>query len=410
MLQIPSSDTWFQRYRPIVVSSILVLLLIIGSWLAWQALAKPSTSPIRLATVNTGDVVDKIVGYGRLKPRSNTSIIAQSSGRISAIHYYPGANIARGTILFEMHNPELERKKQEAELELLKAKATYESATAKLQREALSLTNDIDMAQSDIRFSEKEMNTLTKLYNQQLLSELDYLRAQTRLEQSRLTLNLAKRSQASFLQSQVAEKKAIQYNLQAAEQALALVHYDIEQLNITAEQSGVLRDVSENVAIGKPITKGEVLAVLTDPNSLYAEFSVAATEANRINIGDTVSIDIRGQQVAGKVLRIHPLVEANQVRVEATIEQALPSNARENLDISANIIVAKAHNSIRVQPPSHVNRSDSTYMILVKNGDKTELRTVHIGVLAKDNMEVISGLSIGDKILLEAPENTIQTN
>lgn len=402
-LQIPVKASLSKRVRWPVFAVLLLLFLLWVMLYSWQKLTQSSEQRINLSTVDIGDVVAVVSAQGRLLPRQNYSVMAEVDGVLQTVQLYPGTEVQPGDILLTMRNPLLEREREGAELAVLEARAAREAAQAKLERESIALENEVAMLEAEIRFGEQEMETLQTLLEQQILARLDYLRAQTKLEQSRLKHNLSTRNVLAFQRARQADERAYRYRLQEAEKQLSMVEQDIRQLQIRADTSGLLNELTEHIEVGKPIRRGDIVAQITDPSTLYADLLIAASDANKVTPGQQVQVQMRQHKLLGQVIRVHPSIQHNQVRVEVLLPKELPDVARANLDISAGIIIASSEQVTRVRPTLTTRDGYRTMQLFVLNGEGFVRRQVQIGILARDFMEVIQGLQPGEEILLDPP-------
>jgi multidrug resistance efflux pump len=407
MLEIPAKQSLHWRYAKVIFTAIGTAVLCFAVLHSWQLLTANSTNKINIATADTGDVVAIVSAQGKLLPRQSHSVMAQVDGVILQLAMYPGAEIKPGDVLLTMRNPLLERDREQAELEVLAAKAAQEAALARLERENIALENEVAIQAAEIRYGEQELGTMQTLLDQQILARLEYLRAQTKLEQARLRHNLSLRNIEAFQRARQADERSFQYQLQQAEKKLAMVAQDIQHLQIKADSAGLLNELAEQIEVGKPVRRGDIVAQVNDPTTLYADLLIAATEASRVRPGQQVQVQIRDQQVLGEVLRVHPSVQHGQIRVEVLLPAVLPALARANLDISASIVTASAQQVVRVLSPLGVAYSQSTVALFVQTEDGFTRQQVQVGVLGQEYMEVISGLQPGQQILLDAPKQLL---
>lgn len=403
MLDIPERESWTKR---LIMPAILICGALVLLWLgliSWKVLSSSSEININIAEVSSGNVQATVSGYGRLLPRQSSSLISEVDGTITSIERYPGTAVEPGDAIFTLRNPMLERERERAELAVLEAMAARESALAALQREAIALENDIEIVQSELRFAERELETMEVLMAQRIMARLDYLRAETSLEQARLRLSLNTRNLEAFKRSREADQRAYDYRLEGARKQLAIVEYDIEQLIVRADRAGLLNELGDGIEAGSPIQRGQVVAQITDPNTLYADLLISASDAPHVQNGQVVLVSIRGEQIPGEVLRIHPSAQNNQVRLEVVFAQELPVSSRANLDVTARIITEQTDDTIRVAPPLYLTKGHTMAEFFVQDGDSFQRREVTLGVLSRDYVEVVSGLQPGEQILLDMP-------
>lgn len=404
-LQIPVATSGWRRWRFIIFSlATALVLLTLMSW-SWQQLQKQNPD-LALATVEQGEVMAAVSGYGSLLPRQNRSLIAEVDGTVTELLLFPGSQVQQGSAIIQLRNPQLERERERAALALLEAQAAKESLQATQQREAIALENEIAIVRSDIALAEQEMQTLKVLLEQQILARLEYLRADTKLSQVRMRLAVALRNQTALAQAQAADIRAADYRLQQAAKMLAIAEYDIAQLTIRADRDGLLTVLTEGIDVGKPLRKGDLVAQITDPRSLYADIRVPANEAARLQQGQAASVTVRGQTITAEVLRIYPTAEQNQVRVELQLLGTQPDHLRPNMDVAALITTERRNLVTRVKTPLYITNAGQQ-AVFIARGEQFVRREVDIGVIGRDFIEVRTGLNQGEQILLDVPASLL---
>jgi multidrug resistance efflux pump len=363
------------------------------------------THKIEYTTVDKGAVQQRISVFGRLKPRVSSSLVAQVDGHISQLNVLPGSLLNVDTVVLTLSNPQLLREYDIAKLNWQKEQAMHVSALAKLQREATQLANDVAMAESELKFAEQEIATLSVLHKEQLLSELDFLRAKTRLDQVRLKLDLTKRSEKAFLTALEFEEKALTLSLESEKQLLALTHSDVENLEIKTTQSGILTELLDAIEIGQAVSKGTVLAKLSDKNSLFAELLAPASAADDIKVGMPVEVEIKGISYSAQIVRVYPNVEANQIKLEAAFLQHVPATAISNLSIAANVLVANKENILRITKPLYLDPRQVTQTVYIYNDGEILPKEITVGLQGGQFIEILAGLHEGELVLSTLPEN-----
>lgn len=404
-LHIPKKASLWQRSRFFLLLAGVGLILLAAVIFSWQQLVFGAQQPINIGVADNGIVTEQISGQGRLLPRYSNSVMAEVDGVIQAIHLYPGSETSQGSVILSMRNPLLHRDKERAELAVLEASAALEAATARFEREKIMLENDVAILEAEIRFAEQELSTLQALLDQQIIARLDYLRAQTKLEQSRLKFTLSQRNLIAFEQARQADERAYQYRLQEAQKQFEMVMYDINQLQVRADSQGLLNEFSEQIEIGKPVRRGDIIAQITDPETLYADIAIAANEVSKVQLGQTVKIKVRQHIVEGQVIRVHPSVQHNQIRIEVELLGAAPEIARPNLDVSADITLIEVQDVIRAPTVFGLRSGVTEYDLFVRRGDAFYKRKVKIGAVSREFMEITQGLNIGEQFLIDPPKH-----
>lgn len=400
MLEVPETESKARKIAVIIGAVALVSIVMWAVTASLDTLANAAPQSNIVATVEQGDVTQTVGAYGRLQARHSSSLIAEVDGVIAAIEQFPGTAVAPGDTIIVLENSQLQRDLEQAQLSVLEAKANLELVEAALEEQRIILLNELEMITTEIALSQKELDTKKFLSEQGLVTQLDFLRSETDLKKSKLSHSLLQRRLKALERTEVAERNMALYKLQEAEKRLELVTQDLAHLHVTAKRSGLLNNLQDDVKIGNPVTRGQVLAQVTDPTQLYAELLMSANDSQLVTSGQEVLITIRDETVTGSVLRIFPTAENNQVRLDVKLPAQLPPVARANLDVSAKIIVAQLQNVITVTTPNERLMQGSYNQLFVRDNDRFIKRDVQFGLVGDNNVQILNGLKVGDDVLL----------
>jgi HlyD family secretion protein len=154
------------------------------------------------------------------------------------------------------------------------------------------------------------------------------------------------------------------------------------------------------VDVGQQVGPGTNLARVANPQRLKAELKIAETQARDIQIGQAVSIDTRNGLVDGKVSRIDPSVLNGTVTVDVTLEGALPRGSRPDLTVDGTIELERMTDVLFVGRPA-LGQEQSAVGLFKVDPDGTASRIqVKIGRMSVDKVELLSGLTAGDEVVL----------
>lgn len=106
-------------------------------------------------TVETTKVVEKIYAdefetLGSLSSRDNIEISSELSGQIASIHFRPGANVKKGTLLIQLNNTVLKSELASAAANLFLSETSYKR-TKELTERKLASEQALDQALADLR-------------------------------------------------------------------------------------------------------------------------------------------------------------------------------------------------------------------------------------------------------------------
>jgi len=306
--------------------------------LAFAQAGGPPFIPVNMMKVAATPVSNTVNAVGALIAEDSVVLRPEIDGRIDRLLFSEGQPVKKGALL-----------------------VTLDSADQRAR---------VAAAQADLKLAESRYKRSEELVAQNFISK-------QALDEARANLDIL---HARLRQEQVALDKTM---LRAPFAALV-----------------GLRQVSP----GAYVSKGDDIVRLDALGNLKLEVPVPETYLTLVRIGlpITLTIDaLPGQSFSGKVHAIDPVVDpvSRNVRVRARIAnpkgQLKPGMfARAVADLGG-----KTH-AILLPEQVIVPRPDGNYVFLAVNG-KAELRKVVLGKREPGRVEIISGVAVGDTVILD---------
>lgn len=359
----PSLTLWRTRSltRSVLLPAALPLVALLAACGRGGSDSTASAEPVtrELGAENIAiAAADSIVGgpllTGSLVPAREARIRAEVAGRMISISVDAGQRVAQGDILGKIDDTAILD-------DVLSARAAKTSAE-------LSATQ-----------AQRELERAKTLLKAGAIAERDLEAAE------RAALQAA---------SALEDTKA---RLMAREKALA-------NTTLRAPFAGIVSERTVNA--GDVVTPGAALFAVVDPASLRLEASVPAIAAQQVKVGAPVELAVTGyptQRFTARVTQVNPVADAvtRQVRIIATL-----TDGRGMLMgglFAEGRVAAESHVGVVVPDVAVDQRGVSPYATRIKNG-VVERVDVTIGVrdAARERIELLSGISAGDTLLLGA--------
>lgn len=176
---------------------------------------------------------------------------------------------------------------------------------------------------------------------------------------------------------------------------------------LRAQQTGNVTQLM--VAQGDQVKAGQALMEITDLSTLWAMFDVYEQDLNLIKVGDEMSMNIGGATVTGKVDFISPIFNTEERSAKVRVVVQNP-NLRWKPGVFVTGVVSSDASNIKSETPLYVPKSSVLWTgkrsIVYKqleneNGVYFKLTTVEIGQTSGDNIEILSGLQVGDEVVTQ---------
>jgi HlyD family secretion protein len=403
-IQRPASVARQKKMRRILFAAVGVL--VIGVVSVVLARLKPAAPTVERATVwvdtvKRGDMNRNVRGLGTLVPldEARRLIPAVTQGTVQRILIRPGAEVTPDTVILELSEPTVQQALSDAEQQLRGAEADYTSLEARLESDRLTQRSAAAAIEADFRAAQLQKEVDENLAKDGLVSALQLKTSTVRAE------SLATRNKMALDNLKVAENNvkaqlmAQQARIDQLRSQVMLRRQQVEQLRVRAGMNGVLEQVAVNV--GQQVSPGTNLARVADPTRLKAELRIAETQARDLAIGQKADIDTRNGIIQGRVMRIDPAAQQGTVTVDVELLGELPRGARPDLSVDGTIELERLTNVLYVGRPAFGQEQSSVG--LFKEDPVTgeaERTTVQLGKSAVNTIEVVGGLSEGDRVVL----------
>ncbi len=204
----------------------------------------------------------------------------------------------------------------------------------------------------------------------------------------------------SDLDQAVAESDQAQAEVRSAEAADAIARLNLERSRVKAPFDGAVAEriasLGTYAAIGTPIVK----VVKTDPLRLRLE--VSERESIHVRHGQAVRVTVEGDTnvYAGTLARVAPAIRESSRMLLVEADVPAQGSLRPGLFARAQIVVSAGEPALSVPAGSLITFAGLEKVVLVVDGKALE-KTVVTGRRGADWVEIVSGLSAGQPVVLD---------
>lgn len=289
--------------------------------------------------------------------------------------------------------------KTQWELEALKADTVAQQVaqeSALLDQKSAMLNAQLDFESSQLR-----QKAQAKLFNQKsgAVSRIDFENTLMETEQFHQRWQIQHARYAKMEENLQAQNNARQARLNKMKKILERIQQQVDGLQVRATMHSVVQEIP--LEPGQQIPVGSNIAKLAQQNSLIAELQVPELQIRDVAIGQKVLIDTRNSQFEGYVARVDPAVVNGNVQVDVEFNQMLPKDARPDLTVDGEIKVAEIADALHVSRPLFAQSESQTGLYrLTDDGQFAERVSVKLGKGSVSQIQVIDGLTAGDRIII----------
>lgn len=194
-------------------------------------------------------------------------------------------------------------------------------------------------------------------------------------------------------------------NLHAAEAEYAAAKKQMDNTVITAPFGGYIAD--RFVEEGTVVDPGKQIATVVDLSTLKLRVNFNELDAYRIKINDKVKVltDVYpGVEFTGRVSAIgYKADESRNFPVEIKLSNSTKNPLRSGL--TARIEMIPSQTNAVIIPRASLSPNFKKPTVFIMNNNKADAREIITGRENNEYVEVVSGLSVGEKVILKGINN-----
>ena len=369
---------------------------------------KPAAPTVEKATlwidsVKRGEMKREVHAPGTLVPEQLRIVAAVTAGRVEELPVRPGVTVDPATTIVVLSNTDVELQALQSEQQLTQTQSALASLRTSLLQQRLAQEGNIAQINTQLGNAKRNLNVLVELDKKKLASASELaaardlseeLETRVKVEKSRLTeMQASESQQIQLMDEQVRRLRSI-----VAEQ-----RNRVGSMRVLAGAGGQLQTLGNpQLEVGQWVNPGLELARIAQPGRLKAVLRVPETQAKDIVVGQKASIDLHNNGIIqGHVMRADPSSQNGTVTVEVALDDSLPQGARSDLSVDGTIEIERLKDVMFVGRPAY-GQAESTVGLfkLEPDGKFAGRANVKLGRASVNTIEVISGLNVGDKVII----------
>jgi HlyD family secretion protein len=319
---------------------------------------------VKTATVKKGDITAYFSTSGTVESKNKKDYFGQ--GKVIRVNITTGDTVKKGNILIEFET-------QDPSLQLKTAQKQYENA--KIQLEILKKQRD----------NQEDDNIPTSIPQFPQAANSQSLDDQIRMQQNQV--------------------EVARLNVESIKQNAAK-----QQKYIKADFDGIITAVN---AVQGGISAPQMPAVtLEDVSSLQVAVNVNQYDITRLKVNQDAKVKFGGKSFKGRVLSINPTATKSmtQTGTDTSIKALIrllenDGTLKPGFDVDVDVITDKKQNVLRLPAEALITDKEDNERVYVIQNDMAVLRDIETGITSDTEVEILKGLSEGDRVILNPTPN-----
>jgi len=384
--------------------SILAVLVVL--WVAIPALNRWSSTSasipydrLRIAEVIRADLVRDVSVQGRVVAAVSPTLYAPAAGTLSLL-VEAGASVEEDQVLAIVDSPELENQLKQAEASLEEQEMELERQRIESKQAALEKRKGADLADVALVAAKREMRRAEEAHKRGVIPVIDFEKAKDDLRNAELAYAHAVADADLFDERLTFELRAKELSRNRQQLFVTELQRQVEQLDIRSPVAGIVGDllVEQRAAVSRDTP---VMAVV-DLSRFEIDAQIPESYADDLAIGMQAEIILGDRKYSGQLVAVSPEIVANQVRSRIRFSGDMPPNIRQNQRLTTRVLLEERPSVLTLQRGQFLETGGGRIAYVLREDDIAERRQISIGGRSLSSVEIISGLSEGDRVIISS--------
>jgi HlyD family secretion protein len=381
-----------KRYfgRLLILFTIVALVTAFGS----RVVLGPK---IPAALVVQRDFIQTIVATGHVETPHRISIGSQIVGVVKNIPVSEGQIVQAGQVLIELDDAEWRAAAQQADMLVLQAQARLRQVR---EVQAPVAAQSLVQAEINVSYAEKQWHRNVDLFTKSFISQVALDEAKKNVDLTQAQLQTAKK-QVQTTQPTGSDYQIAATALSQAEANSKIAYSRRQHTVIKTPIAGTL--ISRDVETGDVVQAGKALMTLSPSGATQLVVQIDEKNLPLLVLGQLARASADAYPTlnfSAAISYINPSVDLQRGSVEIKLNvPEPPAYLRQDMTVSVDIQVATRLRALLVPTDTiHDVKGRQPWVLKVADG-KARKQVLRVGLQSAGMSEVLSGLSVNDRVL-----------
>lgn len=363
-------------------------------------------SQYEIGIVHLDTIIQSITFEGKVDFKSKKIINSHTSGMIKEINVQEGDAIRQGQRL------------------LLLDTSANQTELRNLKRQLSQLNNDKDLLlikkgqeeldfQYNLKLKKEALNSLKQksavndsLFKQGALSSEEVKKLETQISDLEAEIEYFQENHSYSLREFANKLTAIDEKIENLTEEINLLEQKVNQPEIKAEFNGII--LESLVKEGQTINENQVCFTVHKSDEYSLKIKIPESQVNNLKIGGTLYLKFGGKRYLGKLEQISSLIKEDQsygfyVDGNVSFVKEKPPVIMANMNFTAEWPQKVQENILAVERGPYISDLNQNFVFrITEDGQFAEKVGVTFGIYDDKNIQIINGLTLGDRIIISS--------
>lgn len=357
---------------------------------------------VLIAPVAASSFQPSISIVGQVVPETSVRLDAVEGGRVEAVLVEDGAAVVAGQALVRLANPDLQLRVLGADAERAAQRDRLQGQRLAAAGGALDLRRSLLDAEHAARVAADALSRQQQLRDAGAISDQELALATAASRHAEGQLALA-RSALATAESQAAQQAAqVGRELGALEQTAGVTRGLLADLTIRAPVAGTLSGF--DLQVGTLVTPGTTLGHVDRVGEARVRAALDEHYLTTVSEGLAGTAVLDGEAYGLTLARVFPEVTEGRFEAEFIFDGAVPVGLRKGQALRLTVQLGAMRQTLTLPRGPYLDAAAGAGLFVVSADGVATRRPVRLGEQSPNAVEIASGLSPGDRVVVSSYE------
>lgn len=356
---------------------------------------------LTIATVSEDSFQEFIQVTGNIQPINTIFLDAIEGGTVQNVLLETGTNVNPGDTIVVLSNSNLQLQVLQQEAGLYDQINNVRNSRLNLEQNSLQIKEQLANAEYQLQLLTPQFDRQKKLFEESLISQQDFEATKENFDYERKRYALTRESFLKDSIQTINQLNQLDESEQRMWRSLNAVQGILDNLVIRAPLDGQLTTIE--LQQGQSINRGERIGQVDMLDNFKVRVGVDEFHLSRITTGLSGTFDFAGQTYRLQITKVYPVITSGQFQVDMEFMDAIPTNIRRGQRVRIRLELGDASTALLLEKGGFFQKTGGSWVYkLDEDGSRAVKQTIKLGQQNPDYFEVISGLEVGDRVIISS--------
>ncbi len=385
----------------VLILSAFVLLFVLFRIIGMPSILISDSKKYQTSVVDRGQVVIPIEATGVVEPENEVIILSPSNSIIRKINKEPGSRANKGEVIIELDDKTTRDEIEQISDQLEVKSNSLERSRLEGQMARIDLDYNVEVKKLRIASIKAQLADEEQLLSVGGISSAKMDETKQNLVLAEKDLDVVLKKNTIRLKQMKTEENGLNLQIEIQKKQLADKIELLGKLNIKAPSAGIILSISGKE--GEKVGNDKMLITISDLSTFKIKGLIDEKYSEYVKTGNSVFILLENEKLIGSIGNITPTVADNKIQFNVHLERSNNPKLIPNQTVQLQVLKSMKNEVLRISANNNF-KVNAEQTVQVLDSGNVVTRTVFFGIKGADYQEVISGLSVGEKVILsDAP-------